>query len=130
MEKSDDEILERYLETLDIDLNGAKANLHGWSVNIAKRNCEKVAIVISKGAELHFVPLVQGKAMSRRNIIEAVKPILDEYGYVTTRVPVCEEDHRLRLKLGFVNTWSDNDFSYWALTELPYHKEKANEPAI
>jgi len=123
-----DEILERYLETLDIDLNGAKANLHGWDVKIAQRAGQDVAICVSKGPELHFVPLVEGKAMSRRNTIEALKPILDKYGYVTTRVPVCEENHRLRLKLGFVNTWSDNDFSYWALTELPYQKgKKENE---
>jgi len=119
-----DEILERYLETLDIDLNGAKANLHGWDVKIATRTGEDVAICISKGPEFHFVPLVVGKAMSRKNIIEALEPIMNEYGYVTTRVPVCEENHKLRLKLGFVKSWEDNDFSYWALTELPYQKGK------
>lgn len=119
-----DEILERYLETLDIDLNGAKANLHGWDVKIAQRAGVDVAICVSKGPELHFVTLVDGKAMSRKNIIEALEPIYSKYGYVTTRVPICEENHRLRLKLGFVKSWEDNDFTYWALTELPYQKGK------
>lgn len=124
MSNSVDEVLERYLRTLNIDLDGAKANLHEWDVRIAKRADADVAICVSKGTELHFVSLAEGKAMSRRNMLEALEPILKEHGYVTTRVPIEENNHKLRIKLGFMNTWSDDSFSYWALTELPYQKKE------
>jgi hypothetical protein len=82
-----------------------------------------VGFVLTKGPEIHILPLVAGRSMSRRNIHEFMAPILKRFGYCVTRVPISETDHRLRLKLGFTMTWTDDRFTYWAATELPYAKE-------
>lgn len=70
-----------------------------------------------------MVSLSDKKAMTRKNITEFIAPLLDEYGYATTRVPIAEEDHRLRTVLGFTCTWTDNAYSYWCLTELPFARK-------
>lgn len=122
------ELLERYLLTLGVDLDGAMANLHGWEVSIASRNDKEVAIVIVKGSEIHFVSLDERRAMSRKNTLEFMVPVIEKHGYATTRVPASETNHKLREKLGFALTWQDADFTYWACTELPFKKEEKNEP--
>jgi hypothetical protein len=96
--------------------------LDGWTVRTAQRAGQDVAFVITRGTEIHMLSLVGPRAMSRRNILEHLVPILEEHGYATTRVPASETDHRLRLALGFVQTWQDQDYTYWALTTRPYQK--------
>lgn len=96
--------------------------LDGWTVRTAQRAGADVAFVITRGTEIHMVSLVGPRAMSRRNILEHLAPILEEHGYATTRVPASETDHRLRLALGFTMTWQDQDYTYWALTSSPYKK--------
>lgn len=118
-----EELLEAYLATLDIELNGARANLAGWDVSIAQRNGEDVAIVITKGPEIHFVSLKERHAMSRRNTLQYIEPLIEKYGYATTRVPSNVTDHKLREHLGFQQTWSDQHYTYFALTALPYQKK-------
>lgn len=123
-----DKLIDQYLATLDIDLNGAKANLAGWDVSIAQRNGKDVAIVIVKNCEIHFVSLDERKAMSRKNTLEFITPIFEKYGYVTTRVPSHTTDHRLREHLGFTETWRDDNYIYFVLTELPFTKRCNLEP--
>jgi hypothetical protein len=96
--------------------------LEGWAIATAQRAGVDVAFVITRGSEIHMLSLVGPRAMSRRNILEHLVPILEEHGYATTRVPAAETDHRLRLALGFVQTWQDQDYTYWALTTRPYQK--------
>lgn len=97
----------------------------GWKVVTARRGDEDVAHVYTRGPEIHIETLVQGRALTRRNIIEHLAPLVEEFGYATTRVPIAETNHKLREKLGFVQTWHDDKFTYWAMTELPYQKEKS-----
>lgn len=103
-------------------LGATPAALDGWDVATAQRAGVDVAFVITRGPEIHMVSLVGPRAMSRRNILEHLAPILEEHGYATTRVPAAETDHRLRLALGFVQTWADEHYTYWALTTRPYQK--------
>jgi len=111
--------LEQYLASI-----GASAGaLAGWNIQTAKRAGVDVAFVITRWTEIHFVSIVGNRAMSRRNIAEFVAPLLEKYGYATTRVPIAETDHRLREALGFQHTWSDDYYSYWAITELPYQRK-------
>lgn len=95
----------------------------GWKVVTATRCGEDVAKVYTRGPEIHIETLVQGRALTRKNIIEHLKPLIEEFGYATTRVPISETDHKLRTHLGFAHTWDDDKFSYWALTAIPYTKE-------
>lgn len=103
----------------------APAHFEGWNVVTARRGDEDVAHVYTRGPEIHIETLVAGRALTRRNIIEHLAPLVEEFGYATTRVPIAETDHKLREKLGFLQTWQDDKFTYWAMTELPYQKEKS-----
>lgn len=111
--------LSQYLHSIGC----GEASLDGWTVSIAKRAGMDVAIVATHGPEIHILPFEHGKAMSRRNIAEFLNPLIDEYGYASTRVPIAEEDHRLRVKLGFVMTWEDEQFTYWTVTEHPFKRK-------
>jgi hypothetical protein len=71
-----------------------------------------------------MLSIVGKRAMSRRNIALYVSPLLEEFGMVTTRVPVAETDHKLRLALGFVQTWCDGIYTYWAMTRCPFEKKQ------
>jgi hypothetical protein len=105
-----------YLESL-----GAPADaLDGWEIHTAQRAGVDCAFVITRGAELHFVSISGKHAMSRRNIAQYIQPILDKFGYASTRVPVAETNHRLRYALGFKCFWFDDNFTYWTLTQAPY----------
>jgi hypothetical protein len=113
-----DERLAAYLATV-----GATPDaLDGWTVRNLERAGEVVAFTITRGPEIHLVSLVGPRALSRRNILEHLAPLIEEHGYATTRVPLTETDHRLREALGFVRTWADEQHTYWALTALPYQK--------
>lgn len=96
--------------------------LDDWTIQTAQRDGEDVGFVITNGPEIHMLSICDKKAMSRRNIVQFVKPLLDEYGYVATRVPISETNHRLRVALGFELTWNDENFTYWALTKIPYER--------
>jgi len=104
-------------------LGAHESALDGWNQYTAQRDGEDVGIVITKGPEIHMVSLSDKKAMTRKNITAFIAPLLDLYGYVTTKVPIAEEDHRLRTVLGFTCTWTDATFSYWCLTELPFTRK-------
>lgn len=108
-----------YLRGLGI----AEKDLAGWDVQVAQRAEEDVALVATCGPEVHIVSIVGKRAMSRRNTIECLARLLDCYGYATTRVPLTETDHKLRITLGFTETWHDNLWRYFALTELPFQRK-------
>ncbi len=109
--------------TADDYLAALGLSVEGWKKEVATRDGQDVAVVVSKGTEIHFVSL-GGPAMTRKNTLEFLKPIYDEFGFVTTRVPIDVTDHKLRRVLGFKQTWADAQFSYWCMTELPFQKAK------
>ena len=114
-----DKRLSEYLHAIGAD----ESTLDGWTVSEAFRGGESVGFVMVNGTEIHVLPLAEKKAMSRRNILEFLEPIFAEHGYATTRVPITVTDHRLRDKLGFRETWRDEQFIYFAATELPFKRE-------
>lgn len=118
-----DKRLVQYLASLGTDPTA----LLGWTVYTAQRDGEDVGFVITRGPEIHILPMVERRAISRRNILEHINPLLEKFGYVTTRVPNAETDHRLRTALGFEQTWSDHECTYWALTRLPYARPQKGE---
>lgn len=98
--------------------------LDGWQVHAAQRAGVDVGFVIIRGPEFHILSTAPGRAMTRKNILAFVKPVFEEHGYITTRVPLAETDHRLRQALGFTRSWDDEQYSYWAMTALPYERHK------
>jgi hypothetical protein len=109
-------------------LGAMPSSLSDWKIQIAQRAGVDVAFVLTRGPEIHLLPLVPGKAMTRRNIMEFLGPLVDKFGYATTRTPLAETDHRLRHVLGFHKTWQDEYFTYWAITKMPYTKPHEGEP--
>lgn len=97
--------------------------LDGWTVHTAQRAGVDCGFVITRGPEIHMLSISERRAMSRRNIVAYLEPLISTYGYATTRVAATETNHRLREALGFVPTWADENFTYWALTSLPYEKQ-------
>ena len=119
--------LEAYLKTIGVPKDQAEAALKNWTVAVVKRDHKEIGIVITSGTEIHFV-LLGGPAMTRKNTLEFLKPIYDEFGFVTTRTPIAETDDRLRDVLGFKYQWHDESFKYWSLTELPWQKKVTPKP--
>ena len=112
--------LQDYLITIDVNDDV----LSQWDIKKAYRDGQHVGYVIIKGCEIHMLSTNENKAMSRKNIKEFIEPLIESYGYCTTRVPIAETDHKLREVLGFEHGWSDENFSYWSLTKVPFQKEK------
>lgn len=105
------------------DLGIPTEELGDWKLEVATRAGRDVAVVATSGTEIHFVSLDEGRAMSRRNTLAFLEPIFTEHGLVTTRVPIAETDHKLRERLGFTETWADENFRYFAMTALPFQRK-------
>lgn len=84
------------------------------------------AVVMVRGPEIHLVLAPQWRdkgAMTRGRIRGVLKPLLQTFGYLTTRLAKGDGTHRLFIdRLGFKPTWSDERFTYFMLTELPFGK--------
>lgn len=113
-----------------MSIGASPDSLDGWTIRTAQRAGTDCAFVITNGPEIHFVSIDERRAMSRKNILEFVAPLIETYGFATTRVPASETNHKLREALGFLPTWQDADFLYWALTELPYQKGNTPCPSL
>lgn len=110
-----------------VNLGADARSLIGWTVHVAQSNGEDCGFVITRGPEIHILPLMPGCSITRRNIMEHLGCLIDRFGYATTRVPIAETDHRLRTALGFEQTWSDKNCTYWAITKLKYARTQQGE---
>lgn len=85
------------------------------------------AVVMVRGAEIHLVvvPEYRGTGFLTRKRVRGVLEILmRNVGYLTTRTPKWNGRDRLFLdRLGFKPTWSDERFTYYMLTELPFGRK-------
>jgi hypothetical protein len=108
-----------YLGTLG---TGPEA-LDGWTIQVAQRDGRDVGFFIHRGTEVHMLALEPG-AMSRKNILDHLTPVFEQYGFCTTRVPLAEKDHKLRRILGFAPLWADHECTYWAMTKLPFTRKE------
>ncbi len=101
--------------------------LSDWEVIPVEVDDQHAATVIAKGSEVH-IAVVAGykpKACQRRAIKGFLKPLFDQYGFVTTRVP----HHRLVQKrfverVGFRSTWKDENFEYYLLASMPFERNR------
>lgn len=117
-----DSRLSEYLISLGIPEEQHAQTLDGWDVSIAQRNGEDAYMVLIKDCEVHMASMSHRRAITRKNARELLAPVLEEYGWVTTRFPLGAIDHKLCDRLGFLHTWDDDRYSYFALTELPFPK--------
>ena len=100
--------------------------LKDWNIVSVEADGRHAATVIVKGTEIH-IALAEGykpKTCKRGVIKQFLKPLFDEYGFVTTRVA----HHRLKEKrfverVGFKPTWGDTEFQYYLLGSMPFERK-------
>src|SRR5208282_2835383 len=78
---------------------------------------------IMSGTEVHFVMKDEFKirAFQRHSARQFFEKLMRGKEYLTTRVPVSEEKElRFCTRLGFVETWRDENFVYLMMTTIPF----------
>jgi len=99
--------------------------LPGWEMVPLIVGGEHVATTAIKGTEVHFAlePGCRPRASWRGAARAHTARLLERRGYLTTRVAHQRaQQRRFVLRLGFRPTWSDADFDYFLLSELPFSK--------
>lgn len=120
-------IIEDVMDDLGISRYDALQILHNWDVIPGYVDGELVASIIHCGTEVHFAisKSARGKTISRRRTREFLKPLFDEKGFLTTRLLHRHKGpQRFIERIGFVKTWSDDEYNYFMLTELPFERKQ------
>lgn len=97
-------------------------DLSGWESHPVMVGQDHIGTVINKGAEIH---VAFSRPLPCRNAIRAILgKLIDEYGYVTTRVVAADmKAHSFVRRVGFKATWTDGRFIYYLLAAVPFTKE-------
>lgn len=79
-----------------------------------------MGVALTKGTEFHFVPSKTFR-FKRSLMAEQIKPLLDRFGFLTTRIQHGDtESQRINRLFGFAPTWSDDKFQFSIMTALPF----------
>jgi hypothetical protein len=120
------EIVRDHLRELGIPPAQIAQTLSQWMVASCYAGDELVAATMTSGTEIHLVlaPEHRGKGtITRKQIRSVLGPMLEQYGYATSRAAKDSARDRLFLdRLGFYPTWSDDKFVYYMMTQLPFGK--------
>lgn len=109
----------------DLDALAAARNLPGWEVLEYRPGGALEGFVVIKGTELHC-HFFAGMPLRRKSMRAFLAPLLERHGHLTTRVAHDDTaNQRLNRAFGFERTWSDAQFHYFILTELPFGKGAA-----
>ncbi len=85
-----------------------------------------VCTMVAKGTEVHFalVPDWRPKGSMRGAIRAFLKPVFDEFGFLTTRIRHERPEHKEFVKrIGFTPTWKDGNVEYYLLGSLPFERK-------
>jgi hypothetical protein len=96
-----------------------------WTATPVLIDGRHVATHVTKGTEIHFalVPGWRPTSCQRGVIREIFRPLIERYGYATTRVPHFRPaQKRFVQRLGFKPTWQDEQVSYYLLGDLPFKR--------
>jgi hypothetical protein len=100
--------------------------LEGWSPIPYAENGVHMATLIRKGAEVHFAAFKQyrGKGyITARRLRKFLQPILDEMGFLTTKLALGEPDAFIR-RLGFAQIGETASHRIYMLNEITPLKGK------
>ena len=87
--------------------------LAAWDIETVEDDAGRLAFAaMTQGPEFHFASFNTGKAISLAMIRERLAPIMDRFGYVTTRTPIegANRQHRFNKILGFKEIGQDEFF--------------------
>lgn len=119
-------VLQDMQEELGISTYDLANALHDWEAVPGYIDGVQVAAIIKKGTEVHFAISHEhrGKTINRRRAREFLAPLLEEMGYLTTKLlHKYKGQQRFIERIGFKKTWSDDRFNYFMLTELPFERK-------
>lgn len=94
-----------------------------WEIHAIEENGELLAAVMRNGTEVHLAvaPEHQRRKFTRARAQRFVAPLLEQYGFLTTRVRHGRPIEQLFVqRLGFKPTWNDSRFQYYLLGALPF----------
>jgi len=94
-------------------------SLNGWLIEPHYEDGVMVGATLTNGPEFHFATFGGQWKMTRANIRHYLCPLLERYGYVTTKTP--KEDTRQRRFnkiLGFFVTSESEFFAHYKLERL------------
>lgn len=79
-----------------------------------------MGVAFTKGTEFHFA--ATGTFRFKRKLMQQqMQPLMDVYGFLTTRVQHSDiQSQRINKLFGFKPTWADEHFQYSMLTALPF----------
>lgn len=120
-------LADTYFDWLDLGEHGSVSEvLASWSFVSLIEHGELAGIAMLKGTEIHFAaaPAWRGRVITRRRARAFLKPLMAQYGFLTTRSLATDHDSAVfLLRLGFVKTWTELRIHHWMLTALPFSKE-------
>lgn len=98
--------------------------LSQWEILPYYQDGELVGAAMVRGSEFHCMTLPTFKL--RRQAMRAfLEPLFNRRGMLTTRVHHNDTaNQRFNAAFGFKRTWSDDQFHYYILTELPFGKKE------
>lgn len=94
-----------------------------WEVHAIEEDGDLLAAVMRNGTEVHLAvaPQHQRRKFTRARAQRFVAPLLEEHGFLTTRVLHGKLTEQLFVqRLGFKPTWADSQFQYYLLGHLPF----------
>lgn len=102
----------------------ALREFEAWEFHPYERGGEIQAIAAMQGTEIHFAiaPNWRRILICRQRTREFLAPLIDRFGFLTTRSISIDLNHRFLSRLGFNKTWDDGKCSHYMLTELPFSK--------
>ena len=96
-----------------------------WEVIPYEQDGELVGAAMVKGSEFHCFTTPAFK-LRRKPMRAFLEPLFARQGMLTTRVHHNDvANQRFNAAFGFVKTWSDNEFHYYVMAELPFGERKA-----
>lgn len=113
------------MEDLGVSRYDALQILHNWDVTPGYVNGELVASIIHMGTEVHFAiaKSARRRTITRQRTREFLRPLFEQKGFLTTRLLRRHKGPRRFIeRIGFKNTWSDDEYDYFMLTDLPFER--------
>ena len=98
----------------------------GWSTSVYRKHGVPMARLLRNGSEVHFEVAegLQDQVIFKNAARDFLRPVFEEHGFLTTRTLRGDvEAGSFVTRFGFQPTWSDNNFDYYMLTELPFGKK-------
>lgn len=82
--------------------------LADWDITPIRIDGVLAFVTLTRGSEIHYTSADTGAPLSLAMLRGWLAPILDTYGYATTRTPISEpRQHRLNKRLGFTESGRD-----------------------